>query len=42
VVSGSGGRAALRLGFDAAVATPAEVRPAMIRLVEQARRAAES
>jgi hypothetical protein len=37
VVSGSGGRAALRLGFDTPVATPAAVRPAMIRLVELAR-----
>lgn len=38
VVSGPNGRAALRLGFDAAVATPEAVRPAMIRLVERARR----
>jgi putative heme iron utilization protein len=37
VVSGPGGRAALRLGFDAPVAGPAEVRPAMIMLVERAR-----
>jgi len=40
VVDGPGGRAALRLGFEAPVATPAAVRPAMIRLVERARRAA--
>src|SRR5438309_5628509 len=38
VVGGSGGRAALRLGFEAPVATPAAVRPAMIRVVERARR----
>jgi heme iron utilization protein len=38
VVSGPDGRAALRLGFDTAVATPAAVRPAMVRLVERARR----
>jgi heme iron utilization protein len=37
VVSGPEGRAALRLGFDPPVATPAGVRPAMIRLVERAR-----
>jgi putative heme iron utilization protein len=37
VVGGPGGRAALRLGFDKPVATPAAVRPAMIRLVERAR-----
>lgn len=37
VASGPDGRAALRLGFDAPVATPAAVRPAMIRLVERAR-----
>ena len=37
VVSGLSGRAALRLGFDAPVPTAAAVRPAMIRLVEQAR-----
>ena len=37
VASGPAGRAALRLGFDAPVATPAAVRPAMIRLVERAR-----
>jgi len=37
IVSGPGGRAALRLGFDAPVNTPAAVRPAMIRLVERAR-----
>lgn len=37
VVSGPGGRAALRLGFDTPVATAAAVRPAMIRLVERAR-----
>jgi putative heme iron utilization protein len=40
VVGGPGGRAALRLGFEAPVATPAAVRPAMIRLVERARREA--
>src|SRR5436190_12617809 len=39
VAGGPGGRAALRLGFDAPVATAAAVRPAMIRLVEQARQA---
>jgi heme iron utilization protein len=39
VVSGAAGRAALRFGFDEPVATPAAVRPAMIRLVERARRA---
>jgi putative heme iron utilization protein len=38
VVGGPSGRAALRLGFDAPVATAAAVRPAMIRLVERARR----
>ena len=37
VASGPAGRAALRLGFDVPVATPAAVRPAMIRLVERAR-----
>jgi putative heme iron utilization protein len=37
VVAGSGGRAALRLGFDAPVESAAAVRPAMIRLVERAR-----
>jgi putative heme iron utilization protein len=37
VVAGPNGRAALRLGFDAPVATAAAVRPAMIRLVERAR-----
>jgi heme iron utilization protein len=37
VVSGTTGRAALRLGFDAPASTPAAVRPAMIRLVERAR-----
>jgi putative heme iron utilization protein len=37
VVGGPSGRAAVRLGFDAPVATPAAARPAMIRLVEQAR-----
>ena len=37
VVSGASGRAALRLGFDDPVATAAAVRPAMIRLVQQAR-----
>jgi putative heme iron utilization protein len=40
VAGGPSGRAALRLGFDAPVATPAAVRPAMIRLVERARREA--
>lgn len=38
VVGGPNGRAALRLGFDAPVSTPAAVRPAMIALVERARR----
>lgn len=38
VASGPDGRAAVRLGFHAPVATPAAVRPAMIRLVEQARK----
>jgi hypothetical protein len=37
VVSGPSGRAALRLGFDAPLPTPAAARPAMIRLVERAR-----
>lgn len=37
VVGGPDGRAALRLGFDAPVATAAAVRPAMVRLVERAR-----
>ena len=37
VVGGPSGRAALRLGFDAPVATAVAVRPAMIRLVERAR-----
>jgi putative heme iron utilization protein len=37
VVGGPGGRAALRLGFDSPVSSPAEVRPAMVRLVEHAR-----
>ena len=37
VVSGPTGRGALRLGFDSPVATPAAVRPAMIRLVERSR-----
>jgi putative heme iron utilization protein len=37
VVGGPAGRAALRLGFDAPVSTPAAARPAMIRLVERAR-----
>jgi putative heme iron utilization protein len=37
VVNGPSGRAALRLGFDAPVASSAAVRPAMIRLVERAR-----
>lgn len=37
VAAGPAGRAALRLGFDAPVATTAAVRPAMIRLVERAR-----
>jgi putative heme iron utilization protein len=39
VAAGPGGRAALRFGFDAPVATAAAVRPAMIRLVERARQA---
>ena len=39
VVAGPEGRAALRLGFEAPVGTPAAVRPAMIRLVERARQA---
>jgi putative heme iron utilization protein len=39
VAGGSDGRAALRIGFDAPVGTPAAVRPAMIRLVERARQA---
>jgi putative heme iron utilization protein len=38
VVGGPSGREALRLGFDGPVPTPAAVRPAMIRLVERARR----
>lgn len=38
VVEGPGGRAALRLGFDEPVGTAPAVRPAMIRLVERARR----
>jgi putative heme iron utilization protein len=37
VASGSGGRAALRFGFDTPVATAAEIRPAMIRLVQRAK-----
>jgi heme oxygenase (biliverdin-IX-beta and delta-forming) len=37
VAGGPSGRAALRFGFDAAVASPAAVRPAMIQLVERAR-----
>jgi len=37
VVGGPAGRAALRLGFEEPVASAAAVRPAMIRLVEQAR-----
>ena len=37
VVGGPDGRVAVRLGFDAPVATAAAVRPAMIRLVERAR-----
>jgi heme iron utilization protein len=37
VAGGPAGRAALRFGFDAPVATAPEVRPAMIRLVERAR-----
>jgi putative heme iron utilization protein len=40
VAGGPSGRGALRLGFDAPVATPAAVRPAMIRLVERARQEA--
>jgi putative heme iron utilization protein len=42
IVGGPNGRAALRLGFDGAVATPAAVRPAMIGLVERARRESEA
>jgi putative heme iron utilization protein len=42
VVSGPGGRAALRLGFDTSVATPGAVRPAMIQLVDRARRGSEA
>ena len=38
VVSGPAGRAARRLGFEAPVATAEAARPAMIRLVERARR----
>jgi putative heme iron utilization protein len=37
VAGGPAGRAALRFGFDAPVATAPEVRPAMIRLVQRAR-----
>src|SRR5438445_305895 len=37
VVGGPSGRAALRLGFDAPVATAVALRPAVIRLVERAR-----
>jgi putative heme iron utilization protein len=37
VVTAPSGRAPLRLAFEAPVATPAAVRPAMIRLVERAR-----
>ena len=40
VAGGPEGRAALRFGFDAPVATAAAVRPAMIRLVERARQEA--
>jgi putative heme iron utilization protein len=40
VAGGPAGRAALRVGFDAPVTTPAAVRPAMIRLVERARQKA--
>jgi len=40
VVGGPDGRAALRLGFDDPVPTPAAVRPAMIRMVDRARREA--
>jgi putative heme iron utilization protein len=40
VTGGPGGRAPLRLGFDAPVTTPAAVRPAMVRLVERARKSA--
>jgi heme iron utilization protein len=39
VTSGPDGRAILRLGFDSPVASPTAVRPAMVRLVERARRA---
>lgn len=37
VASGPAGREAVRIGFDAPVATPGEVRPAMIRLVQRAK-----
>ncbi|HVW33672.1 MAG TPA: DUF2470 domain-containing protein [Acidimicrobiia bacterium] len=39
VASGPAGRAAVRLGFDAPVASVAAVRPAMVRLVDRARTA---
>src|SRR5579884_49788 len=38
VAGGPSGRAAVRLGFDAPVTAPAAARPAMIRLVERARK----
>ena len=37
VAGGPSGRGAVRVGFDAPVATPAAARPAMIRLLERAR-----
>jgi putative heme iron utilization protein len=40
VVGGPTGRAALRLGFDASVRSVTAVRPAMVALVERARRGA--
>jgi len=39
VAAGPSGRAAVRIGFDAPVATPAAARPALVRLVERARNA---
>src|SRR5581483_10582775 len=36
VAGGPSGRAAVRLGFDVPVTTPAAARPAMVRLVERA------
>jgi putative heme iron utilization protein len=38
VVTGSSGRAAVRLGFDVPLASPAAVPPAVIQLLEKARR----